>query len=97
MNLRQELAEFTSDGCTAFVDTWRNVNLYPCCYEHDMAWYLNYPFNLLVWIKSNFRLGQCFVEIQVPELALPAIFLTSTVGLVLAMVGQAKRKKVNQP
>lgn len=92
MNLRQELAEFTSDGCTLFVQTWRNVNLYPCCFEHDMAWYLNYPWNFWVWLQSNFRLGECFAEIHVAELSGPAVILTSTIGLILALVGLAKRK-----
>lgn len=89
MNLRQELAQFTSDGCTGFVNTWRNIDLYPCCFAHDMAWYLN-PGDWLVWIRSNVDLGVCFVGVGAVELAVPAVILTSTVGAIL--FATAKRK-----
>lgn len=92
MNLPAELREFTSDGCTGFVQFWRNVSLYPCCYEHDITWYLN-PGNWLVWFKSNIRLGQCFAEIQVPELSVPAIALTMTIGAILFATAKQRKAK----
>lgn len=92
MNLRQELEAFRSDGCTGFFDVWRNINIFPCCFEHDMAWYLN-PGNWLVWAQSNIRLGQCFWDIGVGELAVPAVLLTSTIGALLFAGWSRKAKR----
>ena len=91
MNLREELERFGSDGCTGFFDMWRNVNIFPCCFEHDMTWYLN-PGDWLTWIHSNLTLGGCFVRIGVVELAWPAVILTSTIGAFL-FAGGAKKKQ----
>lgn len=89
MNLRQELAQFTSDGCTGFVNTWRNIDLYPCCFAHDMAWYLH-PGDWGVWLISNVDFGACVFRVGAYEVAFPAFFAVMTVGAVL--FGFKKRK-----
>lgn len=92
MNLRQELEAFRSDGCTGFFDVWRNIDIFPCCFNHDMTWYLN-PGNWGVWLQSNIDLGFCFGAAGAVELVLPAITATCTIGALLFAGWSAKAKK----
>lgn len=75
-------ADFVSDGCTGFFDTWRGIDLTACCTAHDYAWY-SHPGDWLVWAGSNIELGSCFVAAGTWELFVPAVVAVSTVGAVL--------------
>lgn len=81
--------EFFSDGCTGFVDTWRGIDLLPCCHAHDLAWF-QHPGDWGVWITSNIELGACFVSLGAWELAIPAVLAVCTVG---AFLFASKRRK----
>jgi hypothetical protein len=75
-------ADFTSDGCTGFFNTWRGIDLLPCCTAHDLAWH-NSPGDWIAWATSNLELGVCFVSLGAWELALPAVLAVFTVGAFL--------------
>lgn len=90
MNLQQELTQFTSDGCTGFVNTWRNIDLYSCCFAHDMAWYLN-PGDWLVWFTSNVEFAGCVANAGALELVFPAFLAVMSVGAFLFGFKERKR------
>jgi DNA-binding transcriptional LysR family regulator len=70
---------FVSDGCTGFPDVALGVDLFPCCRAHDLAWWLH-PGDWSVWMASNVDLSVCFVGAGAWWLALPALFVVSTIG-----------------
>lgn len=73
---------FTTDGCTWFPETWREIDLSGCCTAHDLAWW-HRPDDWLVFASSNLDLGICFVQAGAWELALPAVIAVSTIGALL--------------
>ncbi len=75
-------ADFRSDGCTGFFDTWRGIDLLPCCHAHDLAWWQS-PGDWLAWATSNIELGACFVSLGAWELAAPAVVAVFTFGAFL--------------
>ena len=79
-----------SDGCTLFFQNWFGVDLTPCCYAHDLAWFLN-PGNWAVWVSSNLELGACFVGVGAPELAAPAIAAVFSIGALLFATKRRRR------
>lgn len=83
---------FHSDGCTLFPDRWRGVDLYPCCYKHDLSWYAH-PGDWLVWWHSNIDLAVCVAHAGATELALPFLAAVSTVGALLFAIKARKRKQ----
>lgn len=87
-------ADFLSDGCTGFVNTWRGIDLLPCCRAHDYAWFLH-PGDWGVWLASNLDLSMCFAGQGAPELALPALLaVCGPIGaLLFAGVVVNKRNK----
>ena len=82
--------EFTSDGCTGFFDTWRGVDLQPCCTAHDLAWWQS-PGDWSLWFGSNVDLGVCFYQAGVWELAIPACLAVTTIGAVLFALKRKER------
>lgn len=83
------LPDFVSDGCTWFPDVWRGIDLYPCCFRHDLWWFLH-PGDWLAWAVSNINLGVCFVGAGAWELFLPALGALFTIG---AAVFALKKRK----
>lgn len=79
-----------SDGCTGFPDVWRGIDLGPCCYAHDLAWYER-PGDWLSWLQSNADLSACFARAGAWELSWPAFLVTCTVGA-LMFAGWLKRR-----
>lgn len=87
-----------SDGCTGFVDTWRGIDLLPCCEAHDLAWYSS-PGDWGAWLTSNVDLGVCFVHAGAWELAIPAVLAVSTIGALLfaGIIRKGNKIKGNRP
>lgn len=83
-------SEFVSDGCTGFFDVWRGVDLYPCCYAHDLAWY-QHPGDWVVWAQSNIDLAICVARAGAPELFIPFLIVVSSIGALL-FAGVLKRR-----
>ena len=86
-------ASFVSDGCTWFFQSWRGIDLLPCCRDHDLAWFENVTRDFVQWLASNIELGACFVSIGAWELALPAVIATSTIGFGMFYLWRKKRGK----
>lgn len=83
--------EFVTDGCTGFVNTWRGIDLLPCCQAHDLAWWEK-PGDWGAWLTSNIDLGVCFAGAGAWELVLPAFAAVCTVGALLFAGVITKRK-----
>ena len=86
---------FTSDGCTAFPEVWRGIDLTDCCYAHDLAWY-DRPGDWAAWLHSNVDLAICFAGKGAWELTLPAFLAVTTIGAVLFTRWTLKNKKTTQ-
>lgn len=84
---------FTTDGCTGFVDVWRSLDLSACCTAHDLAWFER-PGDWWAWFVSNIELARCFGAAGAWELVIPAFLAVSTVGA-LIFTGFFRRKKAN--
>lgn len=86
----EHTAGFVSDGCTWFFQSWRGIDLLPCCEAHDLSWFENVSRDFGAWIVSNFELSSCFVSIGAWELAIPAFLATCTVGFGLFYLWRKK-------
>ncbi|SFZ81647.1 hypothetical protein SAMN02983003_0613 [Devosia enhydra] len=73
---------FETDGCTGWLNSWRGIDLYQCCVQHDRTWY-DHPGDWTIWAISNLDLGRCFAMVGAWELAVPAVLATCTVGALL--------------
>jgi hypothetical protein len=75
-------ADFSTDGCTGFLDVWRGIDLYACCVQHDLAWHLH-PGDWSMWFWSNVELAQCFAAVGAWEIAVFGFLVVSTAGAAL--------------
>lgn len=82
------------NGCTWFVDTWRGINIRPCCDEHDEAFYLGT--NVVEFIWANIQIAICFAERGAFELSVPAFIATTLIGGLFFVAG-AKAIATRQP
>lgn len=77
------------DGCTGIPEVISGIDITHCCSEHDRQ--LMDTFDMSVFDTANIAFAHCVWDAGLWWLALPALFVVSTVGLLLYWFGP-KRK-----
>lgn len=78
------------DGCTGIPDVITGISIRHCCDAHDAA--LMSGFDMSVFDKANVAFAHCVWDAGLWWFTLPALFVVSTIGILLYFFGPKKHE-----